>query len=169
MNRLRISHSTILIGKDIPDEKADLMRSPHQQYESTWTFAFKFTFFTMFWKKVVQPSWRIRRSPARFISSRIIPFSTPDSITLPFARFSKFESCSSALRRSSYLNTSTAKPQNWKPKIHMSNQMYANASKKFFKILNIEFIHQFVFVLWKITEKSLVLEQNYWTLNYGFY
>jgi hypothetical protein len=47
--------------------------------------------------------------------------------------------------------------------------MYANASKKFFKILNIEFIHQFVFVLWKITEKSLVLEQNYWTLNYGFY
>lgn len=115
---LRISHSTVQLVRNIPDEKADLMRSPHQQYESTWTFAFKFKFFTIFWKKVVQPSWRIRRSPARFMSSRFRPLSTPDSITLLFALFSKSESCSSALHRASYLSPSTAKPQMWKQNIH---------------------------------------------------
>ena len=36
----------------------------------------------------------------------------------------------------------------------MSNQIQANASKKVFKILNKEFIHQFVFVFWRIAEKQ---------------
>ena len=36
----------------------------------------------------------------------------------------------------------------------MSNQIQANASNKVFKILNKEFIHQFVFVFWRIAEKQ---------------
>lgn len=61
-----------------------------------------------FWKKAVQPSWRIRRSPARFISSMFRPLRTSDSITRSFALFSNSASCSSAFSRTSYLNCSAA-------------------------------------------------------------
>lgn len=105
-----IFHS-LNLQKDIPDEKADLMRSPHQQYERTCTFFLQFSFPIMLLKKPGQPSWRIRRSPARLISSKYRPFSTPDWITLVFAFSSKSDSCSSALSRSSYLNFSAKKLQ----------------------------------------------------------
>ena len=49
----------------------------------------------------------------------------------------------------------------------MSNQIQANASKKVFKILNKEFIHQFVFVFWRIAEKQNKI--LYWKKNTGLY
>ena len=43
-------------GRMWPDENADLMKSPHQQYESTLTSAFRLSFLRIFWNKLVQPS-----------------------------------------------------------------------------------------------------------------
>nr|GMD18496.1 hypothetical protein Iba_scaffold41447CG0010 [Ipomoea batatas] len=92
-----------------PNEKADLMRSPHQQLESTRTTT---SFFSTVWKKFIQPSWRIKLPPACFMSSGLRPLSKPDSITLKFAFFSKSESCSSASSRPSKSNFSAAKVAN---------------------------------------------------------
>ena len=45
-----LAKSTEITAHDkeyVPEEKADLMRSPHQQYERTCTLEFKFSFLTM--------------------------------------------------------------------------------------------------------------------------